>query len=63
MLRIEVKNGKIDPALKQYKRKVRNTKLLQRLRDGQTFTKPSSKRRLKLQKAKYKNKKRLDNEE
>ena len=63
MLRIEVKKGKIDPALKQYKRKVRNTKLLQRLRDGQSYTKPSSKKRLKLQKAKYKNKKRLNNEE
>ena len=45
MLRIEVKNGKIDAALKAYKRKVRNTKQLQKQRDLQEYTKPSVKRR------------------
>ena len=63
MLIIKVNNGKIDPALKQYKRKLRNTKIVQRLRDGKYFTKPSAARRLKMQKAKYKNQKRLDNRE
>jgi len=63
MLIIKVKNGKIDPALKQYKRKLRNTKLLKRLRDGKAFVKPSEKKRLNLAKAKYKESKRLNNEE
>ena len=53
MLRIEVKKGKIDAALKAYKRKVRNTKQLQKQRDLQEYTKPSVKRRNQKIKAKY----------
>ena len=53
MLIIEVDKGNIEKALKQYKRKVRNTKQINHLRDQQDFTKPSAKKRLKMQKAKY----------
>ena len=53
MLIINVKDNNIEMALKQYKRKVYRTKQLQNLRDLQDFTKPSVKKRLKLQKAKY----------
>ena len=53
MLIIEVDRGNIEKALKQYKRKVRNTKQINQLRDQQDFTKPSAKKRLKMQKAKY----------
>jgi small subunit ribosomal protein S21 len=53
MLIIEVDRGNIEKALKQYKRKVRNTKQINHLRDQQDFTKPSVKKRLKMQKAKY----------
>mgnify|MGYP005627971117 FL=1 len=53
MLIIEVDRGNIEKALKQYKRKVRNTKQINHLRDQQDFTKPSAKKRLKMQKAKY----------
>jgi len=53
MLIIEVDKGNIERALKQYKRKVRNTKQINHLRDQQDFTKPSAKKRLKMQKAKY----------
>ena len=53
MLIINVKDDNIEMALKQYKRKVYRTKQLQNLRDLQDFTKPSVKKRLKLQKAKY----------
>ena len=53
MLIINVKDNNIEMALKQYKRKVSRTKQLQNLRDLQDFTKPSVKKRLKLQKAKY----------
>lgn len=53
MLIINVKDNNIEMALKQYKRKVSRTKQLQNLRDLQDFTKPSVKKRLMLQKAKY----------
>jgi len=53
MLIIKVENNKIDKALKQYKRKVIKTKQLKKLRDQQNFTKPSVKKRIQLQKAKY----------
>ena len=43
----------IEKALKQYKRKVINTKQVKKLRDQQCYIKPSAKKRLKLQKAKY----------
>lgn len=43
----------IEKALKQYKRKVINTKQVKKLRDQQYYIKPSAKKRLKLQKAKY----------
>lgn len=51
----------IEKALKQYKRKVINTKQVKKLRDQQYYIKPSAKKRLKLQKAKYlESKKHLD---
>lgn len=53
MLIINVENNNIDKSLKQYKRKVIKTKQLKKLRDLQDFTKPSVKKRLQLQKAKY----------
>lgn len=53
MLIINVKDNNIEMALKQYKRKVSRTKQLQNLRDLQDFIKPSVKKRLMLQKAKY----------
>ena len=53
MLIINVENDNIDKALKQYKGKVIKTKQLKKLRDLQDFTKPSVKKRLQLQKAKY----------
>ncbi|WP_250435109.1 30S ribosomal protein S21 [Hanstruepera flava] len=54
MLRIEIKEGEnIERALKRYKRKHRNVKVMQNLRDKQFFTKPSVKRRREIQKAAY----------
>lgn len=55
MLIIQVKEGeKIDKALKRYKRKYRNTKVLQELRKRKQFAKPSIRRREEKQKAQYK---------
>ena len=54
MLKIIIKEGEsIDRALKRYKRKHRNIKVMQNLREGQFFTKPSVKRRREVQKASY----------
>ncbi len=54
MLKIIIKEGEnIERALKRYKRKHRNIKVMQNLREGQFFTKPSVKRRRQIQKAEY----------
>ena len=46
MLIIPVKKGNINHALKQFKRKFRDTKVLKELRERQYHTKPSKKRRV-----------------
>jgi len=54
MLIVKVKEGeKIDRALKRMKRKYRNTKVLQNLRENRYYTKPSVERRQQRQKAAY----------
>jgi small subunit ribosomal protein S21 len=54
MINILVKEGEsIERALKRYKRKHRNVKTMQNIREGQFFTKPSVKRRREIQKAGY----------
>lgn len=54
MLKIEIKEGEnIERALKRYKRKHRNIKVMQTIREKQYFTKPSVKRRREVQKAAY----------
>lgn len=54
MLIVKVKEGeKIDRALKRLKRKFRNTRVLQDLRENRYFTKPSVIKRQQNQKAAY----------
>lgn len=54
MLKVIVKDGeKIERALKRMKRKFRDTKVLQNVRDRQHYTKKSAKRRQEVQKASY----------
>ena len=53
MLIVEVKKGNVDRALKIMRRKVKLTKQLLKLRQGKHFTKKSERKRLQLQKAKY----------
>ena len=58
MLIIEVKDSEnIDRALKRYKRKVQNTRLIKEIRRRREFVKPSVKRRNEILKAEYRNKK------
>ncbi|MCP4438716.1 MAG: 30S ribosomal protein S21 [Aureispira sp.] len=61
MLIIEVKdNESIERALRRYKHKVRNTKLLKNLRKNRYFEKPSVARRKEVLKAAYKDRKERD---
>lgn len=54
MIKIIVKDGEsIERALKRYKRKHRNVKIMQNLRENQHFTKKSVERRREIQKAQY----------
>jgi small subunit ribosomal protein S21 len=54
MIKIEIKVGEnIERALKRYKRKHRNIKVMQSIRENQFFTKKSIKRRKEIQKASY----------
>lgn len=58
MLIIKRKDGEtIDRALRRYKRKHRNTKLMQELRRRKEYVKPSVKRRNEIIKAVYSQKK------
>ncbi len=59
MIIVDIKNGNIEWALKQYKRKVQNIKQIEQLRERQTFVKPSVKNRLEKEKAVRKNQKNL----
>lgn len=55
MLKIILKEGEnIDRALKRYKRKTRNVKLKEEIRERKHFTKPSVLKRQQLQKAQHK---------
>lgn len=54
MIIITVKEGEnIERALRRYKRKHRNVKIMNNLREGKQFTKKSVKRRREIQKAAY----------
>lgn len=55
MLIIEVKEGEnIDRAIKRYRRKHKNVRLMKQIRNRQQFTKKSEKRRETIKKAQYK---------
>ncbi len=55
MLKIQIKEGEnIDRALKRYKRKVKNVKLVQEIRSRKEYVKPSVKKRELIKKAQHK---------
>ena len=56
MLIVSVKNGNIDWALKDYKRKVQSTKQIEEFRERKNFTKPSVRKRLQKEETIRKNK-------
>ena len=63
MLKIPVVKGNINKALKQFKRKFRDTKVLKELKERKNYTKPSTKRRKEKEKAILKQKYREENDE
>ena len=64
MLRIKAnKSENIDKVLKRFKRKFRETKILQELRSKKHFEKKSTKRRLEIKNAIYTRIKKEENEE
>jgi small subunit ribosomal protein S21 len=56
MLVVSVKNGNIEWAVKEYKKKVQVTKQIEELRDRKNFTKPSKRKRLQREETIRKNK-------
>ncbi|MEL7223002.1 MAG: 30S ribosomal protein S21 [Bacteroidota bacterium] len=61
MLIIDVRSGEsIDKALKRYKRKSINTRVIREVRNRKEFTKPSVKRRTETLKAIYREQKRQE---
>ena len=59
MLIINIKNGNIESALKEYKRKVQSTKQIEQLRERKEFVKKSVKNRLQKEETIRKNQKSL----
>ncbi len=60
MLKITVKKGNIERALKEYKSKVIKTRQLRYLNEKKEFEKPSEKNRKRLKKGRYKQQKRME---
>ena len=56
MLIVGIKNGNIEAALKEYKRKIQKVKQVEELRERKEFIKKSVKKRLQIEEAKRKNK-------
>ena len=51
MLKVEVKKGNLDRAIKDMRWKIRGTQLLKQLREQRYYQKKSEKKRLQLEKA------------
>ena len=62
MIRVPVIKGNLQKALKLFKRKFKNTQVIKELRERQSYTKKSKKKRLLKDKAIY-NQKYLNNKE
>ena len=62
MLKIPVIKGNINRALKQFKKKFRDTQVLKELRERKHYTKPSAKKRVQKDEAIRKLKKQQDDE-
>jgi len=55
-IKVEVLNGNLEKALRSFKKKIKDTKLMVEIKDRQFFEKPSLSKRRKKQKAIARNK-------
>ena len=62
MLKVKVKKGNIERALKEYKGKVIRTRQMREINERKEFEKPSVRNRRLKQKGKYSEQKRRENE-
>ena len=62
MLNIPVVKGNLNKALKQFKRKFKDTQVLKEIRERKNYTKPSAKKRVQKDEAIRKLKKQQDDE-
>jgi len=62
MLKIPVVKGNLNKALKQFKRKFKDTQVLKEIRERKNYTKPSAKKRVQKDEAIRKLKKQQDDE-
>ena len=62
MLKVKVKKGNVERALKEYKSKIIRTRQMREINDRKEYEKPSVKNRRIKKKGEYKQKKRRENE-
>lgn len=62
MLKVKVERKNIEKALKKYKSKIIKTRQMREVNERKEFTKDSEERRREVDKAKYKEKKRREDE-
>lgn len=62
MIKVKVKRGNIERALKEYKGKVIRTRQMREINERKEFEKPSVRNRRLKQKGKYREQKRRENE-
>jgi small subunit ribosomal protein S21 len=62
MIKVKVKRGNIERALKEYKGKIIRTRQMREINDRKEYEKPSVKNRRVKQKGEYREKKRRENE-
>ena len=63
MLKIPIIKGNIEKALKQFKRKFRDTQVLKEVRERKNYIKPSTKRKIQKEKSIKRDKYKKDNDE
>jgi len=60
-LGVKVRNGNVEKALSIFKKRVKQTEIIQKYKSYQEYEKPSDKKRVALKKAKYQTKKDQEN--
>jgi small subunit ribosomal protein S21 len=62
-MKVNVQDGKFEAGMRKFKKKVQESNLLQELRDRETYTKPTTQRKMKANKARRRWKKHLSSQQ